>query len=355
MHTFAISVDAKEPVKWMSTGDMLVIRSMVLLQGDRAVVRAIGASMSEETVLAVLTPVSPNFACDLPFMECASFSVSGGHGCKVYINGFEEPIEESSEEEDEAGCMMEECPHEHGDCSCGESTSDDGEDDDQVPELILEGEIEEDGSSEEEDDSFKIEEVEMSESDRRGPAKNAIADITPEEKQSDTPAETVAPAKKTKKQKRMEAKAASAEQAAPKKKPVEHGASNEKNSAAETSASSSSPSPSPQLKKSFPSGLRYEILKVGSNKGLATRGKGVTVQYYGTLASGKKFDSGTFKFTVGAGEVVPGFDKGVEGMMVGEKRRIFIPAKLGYGKKGAGKSIPPNSNLVFEITLVKVH
>jgi len=105
-------------------------------------------------------------------------------------------------------------------------------------------------------------------------------------------------------------------------------------------------------KVSLGDGLCYEIMRVGNSKGCASKGKRVVVQYLGTLANGKKFDSGKISLTVGAGEVVPGFDRGVEGMLLNEKRRLFIPAKLGYGKNRAG-SIPPNSNLVFELTLVK--
>jgi len=86
-------------------------------------------------------------------------------------------------------------------------------------------------------------------------------------------------------------------------------------------------------KVSLGDGLCYEIMRVGNSKGCASKGKRVVVQYLGTLANGKKFDSGKISMTVGAGEVVPGFDRGVEGMLLNEKRRLFIPAKLGYGEK----------------------
>ena len=94
---------------------------------------------------------------------------------------------------------------------------------------------------------------------------------------------------------------------------------------------------------------------------VATPGNRVTVHYTGWLASNQKvFDTskkegrGPFSFTLGAGKVIKGWDQGVAGMKVGGKRRLLIPAKLGYGKRGAGADIPPNSDLVFEVELLKV-
>nr|UWK01891.1 FK506 binding protein [Locusta migratoria manilensis] len=110
----------------------------------------------------------------------------------------------------------------------------------------------------------------------------------------------------------------------------------------------------PGLRKTLPGGTSYEILTVGKSKQIAKRGKKINVTYRGTLKNGKEFDKGNISFVVGAGEVVPGFDKGVDGMMVGEKRRLLIPAKEGYGSKKTG-SIPPNSDLVFEVTLRNVN
>lgn len=91
----------------------------------------------------------------------------------------------------------------------------------------------------------------------------------------------------------------------------------------------------------------------------AVAGKKVTVNYLGTLTDGTKFDSsydrGTpFSFTLGAGEVIAGWDQGVAGMKVGGKRKLTIPASLGYGAAGAGGVIPPNATLIFEVELLKV-
>eukprot|EP01057_Protomagalhaensia_wolfi_P004820 Protomagalhaensia_wolfi_Nauph_80__4819@NODE_502_length_2421_cov_53_390008_g61_i2_p1_GENE_NODE_502_length_2421_cov_53_390008_g61_i2NODE_502_length_2421_cov_53_390008_g61_i2_p1_ORF_typecomplete_len303_score62_37FKBP_C/PF00254_28/2_5e20AspBHydro_N/PF05279_11/0_027TAF4/PF05236_14/0_037Borrelia_P83/PF05262_11/0_043Coilin_N/PF15862_5/0_18Vfa1/PF08432_10/0_92DUF3138/PF11336_8/1_9CDC27/PF09507_10/3_1U79_P34/PF03064_16/3_5_NODE_502_length_2421_cov_53_390008_g61_i25511459 len=109
----------------------------------------------------------------------------------------------------------------------------------------------------------------------------------------------------------------------------------------------------PGLTKRLPNGVTYEILKVGSPKGLAKRGVHAVVGYEGRLRNGVLFDKGELTMRVGAGEVVPGFEAGVEGMLLGEKRQLLIPARLGYGPRRMGK-IPPNSDLLFTVTLRNV-
>lgn len=104
--------------------------------------------------------------------------------------------------------------------------------------------------------------------------------------------------------------------------------------------------------------LKIETLKPGSGAE-AQKGKKVTVHYVGKLENGTEFDSSEkrqtpFTFVLGSGQVIVGWDKGVEGMRVGERRRLKIPAALGYGAQGVGETIPPNSNLVFEVELLQV-
>lgn len=103
--------------------------------------------------------------------------------------------------------------------------------------------------------------------------------------------------------------------------------------------------------------LKIDDLVVG--KGAASKsGDRVTVHYTGWLTDGTKFDSSKdrgqpFPFTLGAGEVIPGWDQGVAGMKVGGKRKLTIPPDLGYGASGTGP-IPPNATLIFEVELLKI-
>jgi FKBP-type peptidyl-prolyl cis-trans isomerase len=108
-----------------------------------------------------------------------------------------------------------------------------------------------------------------------------------------------------------------------------------------------------------PTKLEIDDLVVGSGR-QAAGGDTVHVQYTGTLTSGKKFDSSydhggdPFKFTIGKGEVIKGWDQGVVGMKVGGKRRLRIPSDLGYGEKGSPPTIPPGAGLIFDVELVSI-
>ena len=102
--------------------------------------------------------------------------------------------------------------------------------------------------------------------------------------------------------------------------------------------------------------IQDEVVGTGAE---ATAGKKVTVNYVGTLTDGKKFDSsydrGTpFSFNLGAGEVIDGWDQGVTGMKVGGKRKLTIPASLGYGDQGVSGAIPGGATLIFEVELLVV-
>lgn len=111
-----------------------------------------------------------------------------------------------------------------------------------------------------------------------------------------------------------------------------------------------------------PSGLIYETLKEGTGKS-PLKGQIVSVHYTGWLddngSKGEKFDSsldrGTpFRFVLGAGQVIKGWDEGVAGMKVGEQRRLIIPAKLGYGNRSVGNVIPANATLIFDVELLDI-
>lgn len=110
------------------------------------------------------------------------------------------------------------------------------------------------------------------------------------------------------------------------------------------------------------SGLRYEILQEAPEGAKeAKNGAVVKVHYTGWLdengEKGRKFDSSVdrgepFQFNLGAGHVIKGWDEGVSGMKVGEKRTLTIPAELGYGAHGAGGVIPPHATLIFDVELL---
>jgi tetratricopeptide (TPR) repeat protein len=106
------------------------------------------------------------------------------------------------------------------------------------------------------------------------------------------------------------------------------------------------------------SGLKYLILSKGKGEH-AQLNKNVEVHYTGYLTDGKVFDSSVergdpIEFILGTGQVIAGWDEGIALMNVGDKFRLIIPSNLAYGEKGAGKVIPPNSTLIFDVELVSI-
>lgn len=108
-----------------------------------------------------------------------------------------------------------------------------------------------------------------------------------------------------------------------------------------------------------------EKLKIGIKKRVENceqktrKGDIVHMHYTGKLQDGTEFDSSIprgqpLSFTLGAGQVIKGWDQGLLGMCVGEKRHLVIPPELGYGKTGAGAKIPPDATLIFDVELVKI-
>jgi peptidylprolyl isomerase len=107
-----------------------------------------------------------------------------------------------------------------------------------------------------------------------------------------------------------------------------------------------------------PSGLQYIDVVEGDGES-PKQGQQVRVHYTGTLENGTKFDSSVdrnepFEFTIGIGRVIRGWDEGVMTMKIGGKRKLVIPAELGYGSRGAGGVIPPNATLIFDVELLGV-
>ncbi len=106
------------------------------------------------------------------------------------------------------------------------------------------------------------------------------------------------------------------------------------------------------------SGLRYQILQKGDGK-QATKGATVSVHYKGQLLDGTVFDSSykrkqPIDFAIGVGQVIAGWDEGIQLLQVGDKARLVIPSNLAYGESGAGGVIPPNATLIFDVELMAV-
>ncbi|MED6181419.1 hypothetical protein PIB30_019133 [Stylosanthes scabra] len=163
--------------------------------------------------------------------------------------------------------------------------------------------------------------------------------------------------KKKKNKKKNKAKESQGEDATPSQveKPVE----NKKLSASEKKGKKQETETKPSQVRTFPNGLVIEEISMGRPDGnRAAPGKKVSVRYIGKLQkNGKIFDSNVgrapFKFHLGVGQVIKGWDVGVNGMRVGDKRRITVPPSMGYGDRRIG-SIPPNSWLVFDVELINV-
>ncbi|KAJ1373354.1 Peptidyl-prolyl cis-trans isomerase fkbp1a [Parelaphostrongylus tenuis] len=107
-------------------------------------------------------------------------------------------------------------------------------------------------------------------------------------------------------------------------------------------------------------GVDIEVIKPGDGKNFPKNGQTVTCHYVLTLEDGKKVDSSRdrgspFKFKIGKGEVIKGWDQGVAQMSVGQRAKLTISPDLGYGSSGVAGAIPPNSTLIFDVELISVN
>jgi peptidylprolyl isomerase len=141
-------------------------------------------------------------------------------------------------------------------------------------------------------------------------------------------------------------------QAAPAKKPAATKAPAEK---APGTAKKAEAAKQEEKVVTTPSGLKYVDVKEGTGP-QPKAGDTVVVKYIGTFESGKVFDQNQqgFEFKLAKGEVIKGWDEGVGSMKVGGRRKLIIPPKLGYGEKGYPGAIPPNSTLLFDVTLLSI-
>lgn len=144
-------------------------------------------------------------------------------------------------------------------------------------------------------------------------------------------------------------------------KPKKGKAKSTKKPAKKTGAKSTTPKVSRKLGDTIttPSGLKYVLTKIVEDGKFVKNGDKVTAHYTGTLTNGKKFDSSRdggrpFSFTVGAGQVIAGWDEGFTYLKKGETAILIIPAALGYGEMAMGDDIPANSTLIFDVEVVDI-
>merc|ERR1712070_226341 len=224
----------------------------------------------------------------------------------------------------------------------GNDEEEDEEDDEDLKDFIVDDDEEEDEESDDEDD----------EEDDGEDLKDFIVDDDEEEDEESEEEQPVKKAKKViskeeqkKKQKQLEEQKKKQKQAEEQKKKQKQLEEQKKKQKPKT--------------MTLKAGVLATELKPGS--GLqCKRGDKVTMRYIGRLKKNNKvFDQtrgrSTFDFRLGSGEVIKGWDIGVAGMKIGERRRLVLPSKVAYGAAGAQPVIPPHADLVFEVELVKVN
>ncbi|KAJ3127952.1 peptidylprolyl isomerase fpr4 [Nowakowskiella sp. JEL0407] len=274
---------------------------------------------------------------NLSFTEGEEIALSVEGSRKVYLTGnyiINEGLMPGPDDEDDEDDFL--------DDEAEEASGDDEEGDDEIDEEALRQliqshrEDEDDDEEDEDDEDEKMEVVENGKRKKNVSEKPADAKKTKVDNSSD--------GKKHEKNQKKE------EKKAEKKDKKEEKKADKQKPAAE--------SPQKETKvKQLPSGLTIEDTLPGSGK-KAKKGAKVFVRYIGRLTNGKVFDQNTkgspFSFKLAKGEVIKGWDIGIEGMQVGGTRKLKIPANLAYGARGAPPDIPPNATLEFEVKLLDV-
>ncbi|KAG9323973.1 hypothetical protein KVV02_003244 [Mortierella alpina] len=224
-----------------------------------------------------------------------------------------------------------------------DSDEEDMYDDEDMDEDMEEDEEDEEDEEEEEDETVIV---------TKGAKRVAQQAAVPEKKQKVTEEKAV-PVKKEAPKKEEPKKKEAAKKEEPKKK--EAAKKEEPKKEQPKKEQPKKEEPKKDNKKVLPNGLIIEDVKVGTGAA-AKSGKKIGMRYIGRLTTGKVFDKNTsgkpFNFNLGRGEVIKGWDLGIQGMMLGGERRLTIPPALAYGAQGAPPDIPRNATLVFEVKLV---
>ncbi|KAK3824905.1 MAG: hypothetical protein J3Q66DRAFT_376890 [Benniella sp.] len=291
-------------------------------------------------VLCSLTPGKiEQQSLDLVFTEGESitFSVSGNNS--IHLSGNYLPEDDYDSEEDPFREMSDEDMYED------EDGEDEGEDADEDEDM---GEDEEDN----EDDNVIV---------TKG-AKRVAKQLAPEKKQkiSENQAKPVKVAKETAKaikEEPVKKEPSKKDVAVKKEAPVKKEEIKKEIKKEEPKKDIKKEAPKKENKQVLANGLIIEDVKVGTGPA-AKSGKKIGMRYIGRLTTGKVFDKNTsgkpFDFNLGRGEVIKGWDLGIQGMQVGGERRLTIPSELAYGSRGAPPDIPRNATLVFEVKLVSM-
>ncbi|TPX68737.1 hypothetical protein SpCBS45565_g02915 [Spizellomyces sp. 'palustris'] len=320
---------------------------------------------------------------DLTLLEGQEVTIKGTGNCPVDLTGnyLVDPYDES-DDEDDLSMEIDDMDSEEGEGweDMDEEDDEEEEDDDDEEDTDIAAQLDAALKSKRKlpeipssKTTKKAKIVEVEESEEAAVAKTNGASTTPAKKNAKTDAKKDTPAKKE-----VPAKNASAKKETATTKKEARTPKPESSKKAETPVSAKAvakqqqkeqaatpkeqkaekPAETPKsTKKTLGNGLVVEDVTVGTGT-KAKAGKKVGVRYIGRLTNGKVFDSNTkgspFIFRLGAGEVIRGWDLGVNGMNIGGVRKLTIPASLAYGSRGAPPDIPPNATLEFEVKLLEV-